>query len=640
MFPPGWSIWCVLLTLPVSACGVEISGYSGDEVICSQGLSECTMKMGYETDLTEADDAVDVLSLTAFPKLCCKDGAPCKICLVLDVEINIRLDMEKDMEDEGHSGLEEEEEDYSEETRNPRASLKMCHYAPLTMPTCKKVEFTVNHTALTQQNQSKLLMVIAEPAGVTFGSHVTIYPSKQSHLRQEVRVFPLDKVCNQVLQERVKECHVPTLTSVINQEMNQLELQSASSNKSLLRVCMQYEGNGNCQEVTVTTPIPLYSVTPCTCFQVWEDDGWERRSKSCPFRKTNFFQRNLWQNVSVIVRHGLMNDHGSMLWWNLSAPCRLDGEVWPCHRGHGCREVEGFRQQLKGAWRQNSRGQWKIEGVFEDINLQLSSCVMMKLQGLEHGPFCVQNTVRWRWSLLAIGVMLLVCLTLLLKCGLQDYVKKWVWSFHHGRFVEIGGNRLVVLLSPPDVDGGVSESVCQLGSMLCTRGFRVSVDQWSIKEQCTLGPLPWLHSQLLELNSQRGRVVLVVTRKALERAEEWTHRHKEDIKTKGQENRGLPLTGSPYSDVFMASLCLIEADRLQGRAGERFLLATFDPHPRSDRNLPELLQGLRLFQLPSQTGALLTELTVGGTGKGSWKRWCLRWMDSRDYRKGRRASYC
>lgn len=36
-------------------------------------------------------------------------------------------------------------------------------------------------------------MVIAEPAGVTFGSHVTIYPSKQSHLRQEVRVFPLDK---------------------------------------------------------------------------------------------------------------------------------------------------------------------------------------------------------------------------------------------------------------------------------------------------------------------------------------------------------------------------------------------------------------------------------------------------------------
>lgn len=85
----------------------------------SQGLSECTINMGHETDLTEADDdAVDVLRLTAFPKLCCKDGALCKICLVLDVEINIHLDEEKDVEDEGHSGLEEE--DYSEETRNPK----------------------------------------------------------------------------------------------------------------------------------------------------------------------------------------------------------------------------------------------------------------------------------------------------------------------------------------------------------------------------------------------------------------------------------------------------------------------------------------------------------------------------------------
>lgn len=36
-------------------------------------------------------------------------------------------------------------------------------------------------------------MVITEPAGVTFGSHVTIYPSRQSQLRQEVRVFSVDK---------------------------------------------------------------------------------------------------------------------------------------------------------------------------------------------------------------------------------------------------------------------------------------------------------------------------------------------------------------------------------------------------------------------------------------------------------------
>lgn len=184
---------------------------------------------------------------------------------------------------------------------------------------------------------------------------------------------------------------------------------------------------------------------------------------------------------------------------------------------------------------------------------------------------------------------------------------------------KVGRKHHVVLLSPPDVDDGVSESVCRLGSLLCNQGFGVSVDQWSRKEQCTLGPLPWLHSQLLELNSQGGRVVLALTRKALERAEEWTRQHKEAIKTEGEDG-GLPQMCSPYSDVFTASLCLIQADKQLGRARERFLLVKFDSHSSSDRSLPELLQGLPLFLLPSQTQALLSELTVGGTRRGSGRR--------------------
>lgn len=194
---------------------------------------------------------------------------------------------------------------------------------------------------------------------------------------------------------------------------------------------------------------------------------------------------------------------------------------------------------------------------------------------------------------------------------------------------KVGRKHHVVLLSPPDVDDGVADSVCQLGSLLCNQGFSVSVDQWNRKEQCTLGPMPWLHSQLLELNSQGGRIVLVLTRKALERAEEWTHRHKEAVKTKW-EDKGLPQIGSPYSDVFMASLCLIQVDKQLGRAGERFVLVKFDSNPRCDKTLPELLQGLLLFQLPSQTQALLTELTVGGTARGSSRRpWTgLKWSAS------------
>lgn len=68
---------------------------------------------------------------------------------------------------------------------------------------------------------------------------------------------------------------------------------------------------------------------------------------------------NVWQNVSVSMRLGQVNNAHSMLRWNLSAPCRLEGEVWLCHNELPCREVEGFRQQLAtSTWRQNSQGQW------------------------------------------------------------------------------------------------------------------------------------------------------------------------------------------------------------------------------------------------------------------------------------------
>ncbi len=63
-----------------------------------------------EMPLTVVDiHSVVVQNLTPHFKLCCKDGASCTLCLVIDTEI--------DIEDADHSGLDEEE---SEETRNPK----------------------------------------------------------------------------------------------------------------------------------------------------------------------------------------------------------------------------------------------------------------------------------------------------------------------------------------------------------------------------------------------------------------------------------------------------------------------------------------------------------------------------------------
>ncbi|XP_071349107.1 uncharacterized protein il17rc [Trachinotus anak] len=615
MFLPGWFVWWVLLTISTSACGLEISEHDSDEVICSQGFSECTMRD--EIPFLLENDAVDVQNLTAYFKLCSKSSESCTLCLVIDTELHIHPD--NDMENEDHSGLDEEDD--SEVMRKPKASVTVCYKTPSTMPACKRVEFTVNHTALAQQNQAKMSLVIAEPSGVSFSSQVFVYPNELLHLKQEVVTPSLNEVCSQDQKKCVNECRVPEINISIHKEMSHVELLFDGNKDSLPSVCIQYEQNGTCQSWIKRT-IPLYSVTDCMCLQAWYDHNYVR-SRSCPFRNMDLSQRNVWENVSVSVRQSHSNIYGSMLLWEISAPCRLEGEVWPCHKENSCKEMKGFREQLSnGKWRQNSKGLWEESGVFEDINLQLSPCVMVKVKGMGHelGPFCFNNTDRWRWSLLVVGVMLLVCLTALIFYLLHGFVKKWVWSWHHGKFIKIGRKGRVVLLSPPDLDDGVSESVCQLGSLLYNKGFSVSVDQWSRKEQCTLGPLPWLHSKLLELESPGNRVVVVLTRKAIERTEEWMHQQKQVIKSKG-ENKGLPQIFSPYSDLFTASLCIMHAYKQLGRAEERFLLVKFDSHSSSDWNLPELLQGLPLFQLPFQTQALLTELTVGRTGRSGGKTW-------------------
>lgn len=167
-----------------------------------------------------------------------------------------------------------------------------------------------------------------------------------------------------------------------------------------------------------------------------------------------------------------------------------------------------------------------------------------------------------------------------------------------------------MLLSPPDTVGAMPKLVCGLGSLLCDRGLSVSMDLWSRADQCSLGPVPWLHSQLLRLDSQGGRVVLVLTQQACLRAEEWTQQYRDRTQAAGPSQ-----PSSPYSDVFSAAMCCVQADQKVGRAGERFLLVNFDSYPIQspcpEAGLPTLLQGLPLFQLPFQTSALLSELTVG-----------------------------
>ncbi|XP_028302497.1 uncharacterized protein LOC114463260 isoform X2 [Gouania willdenowi] len=533
---------------------------------------------------------------------------------------------------EEHSSSDNE--DLSKETAKLNAtfnaSVTVC-YSIAMMPVCKKVEFTVEHKSLQHQNKAEVSLVITQPNGFPFSSQVLVYPAKQTpanHLLQKVITPSLNEVCSQQLQKYVPQCRVPVVRFVAKPEMNHVELQ-IGRNDSLPSMCVQYEKNGNCQGWNKTI-IPQYSVTLCMCFQVWDEDILGRSLHLCPFHKTDFLnisQRNMRDNVTVSLHLRRIKDFSQILLWNVSAPCRLEGEVWLCHSHSSCMRFNVPKQQLvNGTWKQDHKGFWVRTGEFENIDEDLlSPCLMIRVKAAEHdfGPFCITHPDRGHWALLVVGGLLLICVIAIMFYIFHDLVKKWAWSWHRGGLVKICRKGHVVLLSPPDPDDGVSESICQLGSSLLSLGFSVAVDQWSRKQQCMMGPLPWLYAQLLKMDSVGGKVVLILNHRALERCEGWTTLSTNfELEEKAKE---LPHMRSPYADTFTASMILIQAEKQLDGARGRFLLVKFRSHQEqahsSDMGLPELLQGLPLFHLPSQTRCFINELTMVKPRRESRRKW-------------------
>nr|XP_046196159.1 interleukin-17 receptor C-like isoform X1 [Oncorhynchus gorbuscha] len=624
-----WSLAILLLIqIVASALELEMLDYKSEHFTCSKGISNCTVKAGAVVLIPECP-----VDLEVQPVLCCRQGTACRPCLHIHLDIQPR-------------------------NHQTASYMNVCYNVPeLGMEICKILEFTVIPAALDGQATSKQawLSLLLKDNAVSFNSQVTVYVC--SH-HSKVVLPSVDEVCSSAAQGVVEECDrhsprrmltcsVPSFSALIDQESHEVRLQvnKADDSPYPLEMCLQHEVNGVCRTCKEST-VPLHSVTPCMCFQVWWNKGDERshRSISCPFRNhTELLQRNVWENVSVSVVQGQMNSGGAMLSWNLTAPCRVEAEVWPCQKGAGldmdrCTELVAFRQRLSDdIWRENSRGHWLMPGVFEDVVLGLDLCVMVKGKNSELGPFCPIDSSwwHWRWSLLVLLSLMLALLAAICLYFLHGKLKRWAWEWYQKECGRLAYRGHIVLLSPPDVDGSVSELVCELGSSLCAQGFSVSVDLWSRAELCSLGPLPWLHSQLQHLDSQGIRAILVLTQAAWERAEDWVRQWDQqgqqgkDIvqgvkkeeggeEMEGEDNGLLQGLSSPYADVFSAALSCIKAEHKLGCAGERFLLVHFEAHsakpPISERGLPELFQGLPMFHLPSQSQGLLAELAMGPTG--------------------------
>ncbi|KAJ0036643.1 hypothetical protein NQD34_005320, partial [Periophthalmus magnuspinnatus] len=347
--------------------------------------------------------------------------------------------------------------------------------------------------------------------------------------------------------------------------------------------------------------------------QVWWQDSKLRR-KYCPFKNQQVAIERMMHNVSVALMESARGG-SSVLLWNVSAPCRLKADVWLCKRDvvsrDKCQEVTGSRQKLDGHgdWFTTHGNHWVIKQIVTDKIF--ICCYQYKIikYFLIFAFQMIFSVSRWRRIVLLFVALLLASVSILGACCIHALIKGFAWRWLKDDDVKgaVGGGH-VVLLYPPDDEQALPGLMCHLGSSLQALGCNVSLDLWSHAELSVLGPVPWLHSRLDQLQRHGGKVVLVLTQAARRRAEEWGAKTWARFTTNQKDIDGS--TNSNCVDVFSASLSCILADYLQGRAGERFMLVQFESLPPEGvcQPLPELFRGLHVYSLPSQSLGFLTEL--------------------------------
>ncbi|XP_019126817.2 interleukin-17 receptor C isoform X1 [Larimichthys crocea] len=633
-------LWLLRFWLLLTARALEIVDITAPELSCSEGLTDCQVSSAsqYSAVLPDTDDTVSVTHVKLKASLCCPAKQDCEPCLQIIIAVQVR-NAEQVSE---QSGERNDEEEFIGMTQmlegsgqmmipEPRASLKVCCSSPYSN-VCKTLQFKTRASGLqtSQLPTHELLLTEKVTLGIPVVVHVDAQSNEAHHI-QNITVPSLEDVCSMKLERTVKECDAPRIRAVTDHKRNVVRLKLMNTDvKRQDEIMCQMIWNGMPGEVLPWLKgkreivISSNAVAPCLCFEVWWKGKLFRR-KSCPFKDQqgkNVLER-MQHNVSVSMAECQIREGGTELCWNVTAPCRLQAEVWLCKNdlaGGQCEEVTGSRQWVHdhSGWSATRAGHWKA-GAF-NVSSHPLLCVQMKIHGMESylEPQCPFATSRWRWSLPLVIGLLLMCVAILGAYLIQGVLKGYMWRWLKEEDVKgaVGGGH-VVLLYPPGDDQALPELMSHLGTSLQALGFTVSLDLWSQTELCLLGPVPWFHSRLNRLQKQGGKVVLVLTQAAWIRAEEWGAGSWEKNTTKEKNREGEEAgksygASSPCVDVFTASLSCILADYLQGRAGERFMLVQFEslpPEPPGGfRPLPELFRGLHLYSLPSQSLGFLTEL--------------------------------
>uniref|UniRef100_A0A672Q8Z6 SEFIR domain-containing protein n=1 Tax=Sinocyclocheilus grahami TaxID=75366 RepID=A0A672Q8Z6_SINGR len=570
------SVWTLLLLLSVALWvftrALERAElHAGHALTCGQGIIYCEVKSGGHTCIQD-DEHVYVSSLDAYIVQCQKQQT-WSLCLKVLVNVTVRDADQPVMGDGSGSGDEEAEVEMHEGAHqedlvnmtSADAAVRVC-YTYSSQSHSSMLRFTVRSSAFDDKATLQVWMsLVVEIPEAELGSSVVVHSSctnSCTHAQTKLVNLPsIEEVCSKGLDAIF--CKVPPkLHKKTDHATGAIKLYVTKADEERFQefsACQKMGRKGRCLTVEWNNASHEFellpsSVGPCLCFEIW---GNFPRTEYCPF-----LNETAVSGASVSVSLAETETHLKALVWSLSAPCRLEAQLWLCRKGSGldrsCHAVNSRSQvhtRLNDSWKETQHRHWQLEGEFLQVERHPSLCMQVKVSGMDGflGPvcpfedFCVKCCV-FRW----------------LKV---DDVKP------------AAGGVEVLLVCPPDADCTVTDSVCRLCTSLSAVGFRVSLDLWSRSEISALGPVPWLHSCLDQVQWRGGKAVLVLTDAACERAEEWgcrVARQRPEEERQTWVDRGVQ--SLTCSEVFDASLSCILADYLLGRAGERFMLKL----PRSE----------------------------------------------------------
>ncbi|KAA0707453.1 hypothetical protein E1301_Tti016318 [Triplophysa tibetana] len=611
------SRWRLLLVLSVCGfvCSLENSFREEvvlhnpqNNIICPQGLLNCSVKPTVSLSADDVDcGPVLMCSLTVEPELCCYDKR-CKPCLWINIQLSFIPDAEFEEDGEG-SGYDHDNKgaldsgcvslpDNTTECQSASkyhpcedqlscqgmsAAVTICYYsAGVLQPLCKRLDFKVSSA----RGYNTFNMTLVEYEHAVFGNTMKI--SVRSFILQ-VTVPTLNTVCSSAHHENITECKGPRVNYVIDKQNGVFKINSEAGDESVRHLCMKRGKEGTCRALT-SNVIPLELIRDCTCFQAWNQGT--ARVEFCPFERNQEFKEKVLRNMSVLVYHTKTYDGQPVLGWNLSAPCRIKAELWPCHlqTDGKCTEIHGIGK------RYTNETQWEdnvttllASGSFVNIKSRNHQqlCVMVKPDGELPHYYCQHSLKRRYWSLLVPLGLLIVFLTvfggLLLVHKLKRKISGWERQCHSP------DTRRQVLLLHSSANDHQERLVCQLGRMFSELGFDVFLDLCYKTELGSLGPAPWFLSKLGQVQKHGGKVLLMLSPSTLRYAEEYWNMYK-----RGKDKMPRNFTACS-SDVLGAALGCILADHQRGGAPQRFVLVQLDniEHLINEEcDVPELLRGL------------------------------------------------